>query len=133
MGLVKARWRLAEDMHRRGEASEGTLPKATRRARKRVHSPYQAARKQQRAVRECCQCGNVANFQLGIGIGSCGGPGAHMRFSPCVLRLETTRTTGKNNFERGARANSPAHLSSDVCMNPYIIVSFLIGLWARAS
>ena len=27
-----------------------------------------------------------------------------------VLRLETTRTTGKNNFERGARANSPAHL-----------------------
>ena len=29
-------------------------------------------------------------------------------FHPCVLRLETTRTTGKNNFERGARANSPA-------------------------
>ena len=42
MGLVKARWRLAEDMHRRGEASEGTLPKATRRARKRVRSPYRA-------------------------------------------------------------------------------------------
>ena len=34
--------RLAEDMHRRGEASEGTLPKATRRARKRVRSPHQA-------------------------------------------------------------------------------------------
>ena len=33
---------------------------------------------------------------------------AHLRFSPCVLRLETTGTTGKNNFERGARANSPA-------------------------
>ena len=108
MGLVKTRPRLAED-----------------------GSPYQAARK-------CCQCGsvassNVANFQLGIGIGSCGAPGAHLRFSPCVLRLETTRTTGKNNLERGARANSPAHLSSDVCMNPYIIVSFLIGLWVRAS
>ena len=27
---------------------------------------------------------------------------------PCVLRLETTKTTGKNKFERGARANSPA-------------------------
>ena len=27
-------------MHRRGEASEGTLPKATRRARKRVRSPH---------------------------------------------------------------------------------------------
>ncbi len=72
MGLVKTRRRLAEDMHRRGEASEGTLPKATRRARKRVRSPYQAVRKQQRAVRECCQCGNVASsnvasFQLGIG------------------------------------------------------------------
>ena len=39
MGRVKAR-RLAEDMHRRGEASEGTLPKATRRARKRVRSPH---------------------------------------------------------------------------------------------
>ena len=69
MGLVKTGRRLAEDMHRRGEASEGTLPKATRRARKRVRSPYQA-------VRECCQCGsvassNVANFQLGIEIGSC--------------------------------------------------------------
>ena len=35
MGLVKTGRRLAEDMHRRGEASEGTLPKATRRARKR--------------------------------------------------------------------------------------------------
>ena len=35
MGLVGTRWRLAEDMHRRGEASEETLPKATRRARKR--------------------------------------------------------------------------------------------------
>jgi len=63
MGRVKAR-RLAEDMHRRGEASEGTLPKATRRARKRVRLPH-------RAGRECCQCGsvaspNVANFQLGI-------------------------------------------------------------------
>ena len=30
-------------------------------------------------------------------------------FSPCVLRLETTGTTGKNNLERGARANSPAN------------------------
>ena len=49
MGLVKTGRRLAEDMHRRGEASEGTLPKATRRARKRVRSPHQAARKQQRA------------------------------------------------------------------------------------
>ena len=63
MGLVKTGRRLAEDMHRRGEASEGTLPKATRRARKRVRSPYQAARKQQRAkagaevlpMWECCQ------------------------------------------------------------------------------
>ena len=54
-------------------------------------------------------------------------------FHPCVLRLETTRTTGKNNFERGARANSPAHLSIYVCKNLDIIVSFLIGLWARAS
>ena len=44
MGLVKTGRRLAEDMHRSGEASEGTLPKATRRARKRVRSPYQAAR-----------------------------------------------------------------------------------------
>jgi len=34
------RRRLAEDMYRRGEASEGTLPKATRRARKRVRSPH---------------------------------------------------------------------------------------------
>ena len=42
MGLVKTGRRLAEDMHRRGEASEGTLPKATRRARKRVRSPYRA-------------------------------------------------------------------------------------------
>ena len=42
MGLVKTRPRLAEDMHRRGEASEGTLPKATRRARKRVRSPHRA-------------------------------------------------------------------------------------------
>ena len=94
MGLVKTRRRLAED-----------------------GSPYQAARK-------CCQCGsvassNVANFQLGIGIGSCGAPGAHLRFSPCVLRLETTRTTGKNNFERGARANSPAHLS--ICFTRILI------------
>ena len=67
MGLVKTRRRLAEDMHRRGEASEGTLPKATRRARKRVRSPHRAGWK-------CCQCGsvassNVANFQLGIGRG----------------------------------------------------------------
>ena len=45
MGLVKTRPRLAEDMHRRGEASEGTLPKATRRARKRVRSPYLAEQK----------------------------------------------------------------------------------------
>ena len=44
MGLVKTGRRLAEDMHRRGEASEGTLPKATRRARKRVRSPYRAMR-----------------------------------------------------------------------------------------
>ena len=42
MGLVKTRRRLAEDMHRRGEASEGTSPKATRRARKRVRSPHRA-------------------------------------------------------------------------------------------
>ena len=74
MGLMKTRRRLAED-----------------------GSPH-------RAMRECCQCGsvassNVANFQLGIEIGSCGASGAHLRFSPCVLRLETTRTTGKNNFE----------------------------------
>ena len=73
MGLVKTGRRLAEDMHRRGEASGGTLPKATRRARKRVRSPYQAARpesapyqamqKQQRAkagaevlpMWKCCQ------------------------------------------------------------------------------
>ena len=43
-------------------------------------------------ARKCCQCGsvassNVANFQLGIGIGSCGAPGAHLRFSPCVLKI----------------------------------------------
>ena len=38
----RAAQRLAEDMHRRGEASEGTLPKATRRARKRVRLPHQA-------------------------------------------------------------------------------------------
>ena len=57
MGLVKTRPRLAEDMHRRGEASEGTLPKATRRARKHVRSPYQAVRKQQRAGGD----GSVAN------------------------------------------------------------------------
>ena len=66
----------------------------------------------------------------------CGHPFSRGRicvFPPCVLRLETTRTTGKNNFERGARANSPAHLSIYVCKNLDIIVSFLIGLWARAS
>ena len=68
MGLVKTRRRLAEDMHRRGEASEGTLPKATRRARKRVRSPH-------RVMRKCCQCGsvasaNVASFQLGSENGS---------------------------------------------------------------
>ena len=93
MGLVKTRWRLAEDMHRRGEASEGTLPKATRRARKRVRSPHRVARPESapyQAVRKCCQwesvaSSNVANFQLGIGIGSCGAPGA--RFSPCVLKI----------------------------------------------
>ena len=67
MGLVKTRRRLAEDMHRRGEASEGTLPKATRRARKRVRSPH-------RVMRKCCQCGrvassNVADFRLRIEIG----------------------------------------------------------------
>ena len=63
MEIVKTRRRLAEDMHRRGEASEGTLPKATRRARKRVRSPYLAEQKQQRAkagaevlpMWECCQ------------------------------------------------------------------------------
>ena len=54
-------------------------------------------------------------------------------FHPCVLRLETTKTTGKNKFERGARANSPAHLSIYGCKNLDIIASFLIGLWARAS
>ena len=42
MGLVKTGRRLAEDMHRRDEASEGTLPKATRRARKRVRTPHRA-------------------------------------------------------------------------------------------
>ena len=67
MGLVKTRRRLAEDMHRRGEASEGTLPKATRRARERVRSPH-------RVMRKCCQCGsvassNVADFRLRIEIG----------------------------------------------------------------
>ena len=31
---------------------------------------------------------------------------------PCVLRLETTRTTGKNNFERGARARGLAPKAS---------------------
>jgi len=57
MGLVKTRWRLAED-----------------------GSPYQAARPESapyQSVRKCCQCGsvassNVASFQLGIEIGSCG-------------------------------------------------------------
>lgn len=34
--------------------------------------------------------------------------GAYLCFSPCVLRLETTGTTGKNNLDRGARANTPA-------------------------
>ena len=54
MGLVKTRWRLAEDMHRRGEASEGTLPKATRRARKRVRSPHRAGA-EVLPMWECCQ------------------------------------------------------------------------------
>ena len=62
MGLVKTRPRLAEDMHRRGEASEGTLPKATRRARKRVRSPHRAGA-EMLPMWECCQ------FQLGIEIG----------------------------------------------------------------
>ena len=53
---------LAEDMHRRGEASEGTLPKATRRARKRVRSPH-------RAGGGSVASSNVAKFQLGIGRG----------------------------------------------------------------
>ena len=39
-------------------------------------------------------------------------PGRICVSHPCVLRLETTRTTGKNNFERGAWANSPALFSS---------------------
>ena len=59
MGLVKTRWRLAED-----------------------GSPHRAARPESaphRAGRKCCQCGsvassNVANFQLGIEIGSRGAP-----------------------------------------------------------
>ena len=68
MGLVKTRRRLAEDMHRRGEASEGTLPKATRRARKRVRSPHRAGA-EVLPMWECCQCGSVACFQLGIEIG----------------------------------------------------------------
>ena len=54
MGLVKTGRRLAEDMHRRGEASEGTLPKATRRARKRVRSPYRAGA-EVLPMWECCQ------------------------------------------------------------------------------
>ena len=54
MGLVKTRPRLAEDMHRRGEASEGTLPKATRRARKRVRSPHRAGA-EVLPMWECCQ------------------------------------------------------------------------------
>ena len=54
MGLVTTRPRLAEDMHRRGEASEGTLPKATRRARERVRSPYQAGA-EVLPMWECCQ------------------------------------------------------------------------------
>ena len=40
--------RIAEDMHRRGDASEGTLPKVTRRARKRVRSPHQTKRQRGR-------------------------------------------------------------------------------------
>ena len=56
-----------------------------------------------------------------------------LRFSPRILRLETTRATCKNNFERDARANSPAHLSTYICKNLDIIVSFWIGPWARAS
>ena len=60
MGLVKTRPRLAEDMHRRGEASEGTLPKATRRARKRVRSPHRCG---------SVASSNVADFQSGIEIG----------------------------------------------------------------
>ena len=47
---TRAAWRLAEDMHRRGEASEGTLSKATRRARKRVRSPCRAAQQRSRFV-----------------------------------------------------------------------------------
>ena len=57
MGLVKTRRRLAED----GSPHRAARPES---------APYQA-------VRKCCQCGsvassNVANFQLGIEIGSCG-------------------------------------------------------------
>ena len=54
MGLVKTGRRLAEDMHRRGEASEGTLPKATRRARKRVRSPHRAGA-EVLPMWKCCQ------------------------------------------------------------------------------
>ena len=70
MGLVGTSWRLAEDMHRRGEASEGTLPKATRRARKRVRSPHRAGAEVLPMWE--CSSSNVANSQLGIEIGSCG-------------------------------------------------------------
>jgi len=77
MGLVKTRRRLAEDMHRRGEASEGTLPKATRRARKRVRSPHRAARPESAPYRagagvlpmwECCQfqCCQFPNLGRGV-------------------------------------------------------------------
>ena len=107
MGLVKTRRRLAEDMHRRGEASEGTLPKATRRGRKRVRSPHRVARPESapcQAVRKCCQwesvaSSNVANFQLGI-------ERAHLRNSPPSLLM-----FGNNYLKQlafGARANSPA-------------------------
>ena len=48
-----------------------------------------------------------------------------------VKVLETTGTTCKNNFERGARANSPALITTLLEID--IIVSFLVGLWARAS
>jgi hypothetical protein len=54
MGLVKTRWRLAED----GSPHRAARPES---------APYQA-------VWKCCQCGsvassNVASFQLGIEIG----------------------------------------------------------------
>ena len=62
MGLVKTRWRLAEDMHRRGEASEGTLPKATRRARKRVRSPHRGMGVL--PMWKCCQC-QCCQFPIG--------------------------------------------------------------------